>query len=323
MEDFGIKVTGAYKSKPYRPDGLILKLNGEELSEWDLKFLYTRAEMLDYDQIAELFDTTPRLVSQYAYMYGISARWKEKEQRRIWFEEERKVEEAERERLIQKEAEKFLENVRKPRITVKNGKKYVNAAEWEDYQDSVENARMIAEMEHLEKNKRSKEPREQMSSLRNVHLIAFRAYRGLDRMAFAKKAKADYKAIKQIELSPERPISKEVERLYTSVLKMSRKEIQKIIDVLTGERDLAEESDREIPIFVKVQVWDRDKGKCTSCGRNKHLHYHHIKHFSKGGMHREYNIKLLCVACHAEAHRNDKSFHMLKKMAEEKLGVIV
>ena len=40
-------------------------------------------------------------------------------------------------------------------------------------------------------------------------------------------------------------------------------------------------------------------------------------------MHQLDNLKLLCVACHAKEHRNDKSFHMLKKAAFDLMGVIV
>lgn len=77
-----------------------------------------------------------------------------------------------------------------------------------------------------------------------------------------------------------------------------------------------EKSYRAIPVSVKREVFERDEGKCTVCGSDKELHYHHIKRFADGGTHSAYNLTLLCVSCHAEEHKGEQSYHMLRKNAE-------
>jgi hypothetical protein len=52
---------------------------------------------------------------------------------------------------------------------------------------------------------------------------------------------------------------------------------------------------RVIPHNVKLEVWDRDKGKCVKCGATKDLHFDHIIPWSKGGSSNTAdNIQLLC-----------------------------
>lgn len=53
---------------------------------------------------------------------------------------------------------------------------------------------------------------------------------------------------------------------------------------------------RMIPTSVKIQVWQRDKGKCVQCGSSDNLHFDHILPFSKGGTSlKSENIQLLCA----------------------------
>jgi HNH endonuclease len=57
----------------------------------------------------------------------------------------------------------------------------------------------------------------------------------------------------------------------------------------------AEEDDRVIPSWVKLEVWKRDKGRCTKCGANCSLHFDHIIPYSKGGSSKDpKNIQILC-----------------------------
>lgn len=54
--------------------------------------------------------------------------------------------------------------------------------------------------------------------------------------------------------------------------------------------------ERLIPSWVKVEVWKRDKGKCTTCGATDGLHYDHILPFSRGGRSDDpRNIQILCA----------------------------
>jgi hypothetical protein len=75
--------------------------------------------------------------------------------------------------------------------------------------------------------------------------------------------------------------------------------------VLRGIRELPH--NRIIPTTVKVEVWQRDRGKCVLCGSDKNLHYDHVIPFSKGGSSlTAENIRLLCAK-----HNLEKSDRIL------------
>lgn len=53
---------------------------------------------------------------------------------------------------------------------------------------------------------------------------------------------------------------------------------------------------RVIPSAVKLEVWQRDGGKCVLCGSDQNLHFDHDLPFSKGGSSLlAANIRLLCA----------------------------
>jgi len=52
-----------------------------------------------------------------------------------------------------------------------------------------------------------------------------------------------------------------------------------------------------IPDSVRLFVWQRDQGKCVSCGSSDRLEFDHIIAVAKGGSNTERNIQLLCEAC--------------------------
>ena len=53
---------------------------------------------------------------------------------------------------------------------------------------------------------------------------------------------------------------------------------------------------RLIPTQVKIEVWNRDKGKCVLCGATDELHFDHVLPFSKGGTSlTASNVQLLCA----------------------------
>jgi hypothetical protein len=62
---------------------------------------------------------------------------------------------------------------------------------------------------------------------------------------------------------------------------------------------------RVIPTAVKLEVWQRDGGRCTKCGTTKDLHFDHIIPWSKGGSSNTAdNIQLLCGKHNLEKHDN-------------------
>lgn len=53
---------------------------------------------------------------------------------------------------------------------------------------------------------------------------------------------------------------------------------------------------RVIPTSVKLQVWERDQGKCVICGATDELHFDHELPFSKGGTSLVAdNVQLMCA----------------------------
>lgn len=53
---------------------------------------------------------------------------------------------------------------------------------------------------------------------------------------------------------------------------------------------------RLIPTLVKIEVWERDKGRCAMCGATDELHFDHVLPFSKGGTSlTAENVQLLCA----------------------------
>ncbi|ULH16017.1 TerD family protein [Deinococcus sp. KNUC1210] len=58
-----------------------------------------------------------------------------------------------------------------------------------------------------------------------------------------------------------------------------------------------ERASRHIPQDVRIQVWQRDQGKCVQCKDNNYLEFDHIIPFSQGGASTAGNIQLLCRRC--------------------------
>lgn len=95
--------------------------------------------------------------------------------------------------------------------------------------------------------------------------------------------------------------------------------VDTVIEMLGMDRGITTEKiedSRYIPAEVRLQVKIRDKNCCVKCGTRKKLHIHHIEPYSLGGLNELENLMLLCASCHAEEHKGEKAYHMLKKMAE-------
>jgi 5-methylcytosine-specific restriction endonuclease McrA len=70
---------------------------------------------------------------------------------------------------------------------------------------------------------------------------------------------------------------------------------------------IREDRRRIIPTAVKIEVWDRDHGKCVICDATNELHFDHIIPFSRGGTSlKAENIQLLCTRHNLEKRDNIK-----------------
>jgi len=72
---------------------------------------------------------------------------------------------------------------------------------------------------------------------------------------------------------------------------------------------IASNDDQSIPARVRVRTFDKYDGRCAICtlsivGRLRPA-YDHIVALINGGQHRETNLQLLCVPCHALKTRAD------------------
>lgn len=72
-----------------------------------------------------------------------------------------------------------------------------------------------------------------------------------------------------------------------------------------------------IPKYVMSEVRKRDNNCCTKCETNENLHFHHKVRYADGGQDTVDNLTLLCVKCHAEEHKNENVYHILKSQAEK------
>jgi hypothetical protein len=161
-------------------------------------------------------------------------------------------------------------------------------------------------------------PQEPPDILNRREMMAIRLFRGFSRQQLAKKWRTLEEVIKSYELSRSKvPIY--IQRKYMSTFKIQPSELKRIQLALAGKVTKVEEL-REIPQMIKDEVYKKYEGKCNDCGANEHLHIHHKKHFSKGGLHTLDNLELLCVGCHAVVHKGDKAYHMLLAIAE-RMGV--
>lgn len=85
--------------------------------------------------------------------------------------------------------------------------------------------------------------------------------------------------------------------------KVFKFELCAIDDDTIDTDNIAFEHSRVIPSSVKIEVWQRDQGRCVKCGSDVNLHFDHIIPYSKGGTSlTSKNIQLLCASCNLRKH---------------------
>ena len=84
--------------------------------------------------------------------------------------------------------------------------------------------------------------------------------------------------------------------VFIFILRLTEK--PNIGDTSEAYRFIPTQHTRLIPTQVKKEVWQRDKGRCATCGSSKNLHFDHDLPFSKGGTSLiAKNIRILCADC--------------------------
>ncbi len=78
----------------------------------------------------------------------------------------------------------------------------------------------------------------------------------------------------------------------------------------TGREWSNKNHDAKIPDRVRDRVIKRSKGKCAQCGRTFGLklspEMDHVVALINGGMHREENLRAVCVTCHKTKTKQDR-----------------
>ena len=156
--------------------------------------------------------------------------------------------------------------------------------------------------------------KEELSEYSGVELKGFRMLRGYNTFEMGKKIFVFHEELPRYERRKRVP--KWLADKYISELGITQSEIDRL-RLYLARKTKGFEMERKIPDYVKKQVSKRDGNKCVRCKRDYKLHFHHKERFSKGGLHIEENIITLCAWCHAEEHKGEPSYWLLKKMAEE------
>jgi hypothetical protein len=107
----------------------------------------------------------------------------------------------------------------------------------------------------------------------------------------------------------------DVVEFYMRSLGITRSHMAQFKKILKGQLKTFEEG-RQVSQSVKKEVKEKYKNKCARCGSKENLHLHHIEHFSKGGQNTTDNLLLLCASCHAEEHRDEHYYKLLKSQAQ-------
>ena len=155
-----------------------------------------------------------------------------------------------------------------------------------------------------------------LTRVKTIELKAMRCLRGVRQETLSKVAVLKPSDIKKYEnLRYEGYVPRDVARKYVENLGIKMNEYNRLKKYLSGESG-GFEVEREIPEKVKNAVKKRDKNMCGNCGSKNKLHFHHKKYFSNGGLHTTENLIILCADCHAEAHKNDPFYKLVKSLSK-------
>lgn len=121
--------------------------------------------------------------------------------------------------------------------------------------------------------------------------------------------------LRNIENDNDFPVPPPLAGMYMMYLSCGMHHVYQFREIVDGKRTAFQEG-RTISAKLKKEVYEKCNHRCVKCGSKKKLHIHHIQEFSKGGLNEIDNLILLCASCHAEAHKDNQAYHLLKKVAE-------
>ena len=120
--------------------------------------------------------------------------------------------------------------------------------------------------------------------------------------------------LRMVERSHEVP--ERMVKVYTSSLGIKNAHLEQFRKIIKGETSKFDE-DRNIPPVVRREVMDKYGYECAHCSSMSRLQIHHREHFAKGGQHNINNLILLCAHCHAEEHRDETVYNLIKSRGDE------
>ncbi|MEH7355086.1 HNH endonuclease signature motif containing protein [Neobacillus drentensis] len=104
---------------------------------------------------------------------------------------------------------------------------------------------------------------------------------------------------------------KDLVDFYMTSLGITNSHMAQFKKILKGELKTFSEG-RTITQSVKKEVREKYHNKCACCGSSENLQLHHKEYFSNGGQNTVDNLILLCVSCHAEQHKDEHVYNLIK-----------
>ena len=90
---------------------------------------------------------------------------------------------------------------------------------------------------------------------------------------------------------------REVKALALERLTSKDRRIKRAVAMMEQAGTFTTPTREPIPDDVKVFVWNRDGGRCVTCGSKERLEFDHVIPVALGGANTARNLQLLCEAC--------------------------
>ncbi len=127
----------------------------------------------------------------------------------------------------------------------------------------------------------------------------FLSDRNVEQMGFDKRRFAIWVHEDKVYLASDPDLTAEdVRALLSQEANKRRLALEKAhaLQAMTENLDKPRQRDR-IPQEVRIEVWQRDAGRCVECESQKNLEFDHIIPFAMGGSNTARNLQLLCGDC--------------------------